>query len=108
MNDCSPYTISMPYRFSTHGDEDNHQSMKIDDYLIPHPSSSYLLRAKSDSMTEVGILRGDFLVVEKGVDPKKGDIIIIEEPEGFSMKFFEEKPMKVLAVVKGVFRKYGQ
>ena len=107
MNDSSLYTRGVPYRFSSESEEEVNQSMKIEDYLVDHPSASYLLRVKSNSMNDAGIFEGDFLVVEKGVVPKRGNIIIVEDGEDFSMRFFEEKPMKVLAVVKGVFRKYG-
>ncbi len=113
--------------FPLRGEEETQDSMKIEDYLVDHPQASYLLRAKGNSMKDIGIQDGDFLVVEKGIEPKDGSIVVAEIDGDFTMKFFRKKngkvcleaaneeypdfypeqSLSVIAVVKGVFRKYS-
>lgn len=50
--------------------------VNFNDMLIKERESTYLLTAKGDSMTEVGIFDGSKLVVDKSVEPKNGDIVI--------------------------------
>lgn len=46
-------------------------------HLIPHPSATYYLRARGDSMTGVGIHDGDLLIVDRSVDYKVGHVLIV-------------------------------
>lgn len=112
--------------FPTSTDEELTDSLSIDDYLIEHKDSSYLLEVKGDSMIEEGIKEGDLVLVERKGEPKNGDIVIAEVDGGWTMKYFKKsgskiwlepankkyKPIypkydfKVAAIVKGVIRKY--
>ena len=75
----------------------------------------YILRAKGDSMEDVGISDGDFVIVEKTPTAKKGDIVValddasentLKQFEGFDkdgnalLKYMNEKvyPNKVIKV----------
>jgi repressor LexA len=112
--------------FPTGTDEELTDTLSIDDYLIEHKDSSYLLEVKGDSMIEEGIKEGDLVLVERRGEPKDGDIVIAEVDGGWTMKYFRKKgskvwlepanskfkpifpkyDMKVAAIVKGVIRKY--
>ncbi len=101
-------------------------TMSIDDYLIDHKESSYILEVKGDSMIDAGIQEGDLVVVERKQEPKEGDIVIAEVDGGWTMKYLRKKngksylepanknfkniypteAMQIAAVVKGVIRKY--
>jgi repressor LexA len=53
----------------------------IEEYMrVPEPLSrsgeEFLLRVKGDSMVGVGILDGDFVVVERRQDARNGDIVV--------------------------------
>ena len=87
---------------------------------------NFMLKVKGDSMIEVGILDGDFILVEQSSDAKNGDIVVamIEsfeteatvktfyrengrirlQPENSSMKAMYFDNVKVIGHVKGVFR----
>lgn len=107
-------------------EEEQGESMSIEDYLISDPGSTYLLEVKGDSMIEEGIKEGDIVIVERKSEPKEGDIVIAEVDGGWTMKYFRKKSgrvyfepanknyrpiypeydFKIAAVVKGVIRKY--
>ena len=107
-------------------DEQTTESTSIDDYLIKHRDSTYLLEVKGDSMIDEGIKEGDLVVVERNGEPREGDIVIAEVDGGWTMKYFKKKggkpyleaannkykpifpkyEFRVAAIVKGVIRKY--
>ena len=87
---------------------------------------SGVLEVKGDSMIDAGIQEGDLVIVERGREPKPGDIVIAEVDGGWTMKYYRKKAgkvfleaankayqpiypeqdLKIAAVVKGVVRKY--
>ena len=112
--------------FPTMNDEEMTDTVSIDDYLIDHKDSSYLLEVKGDSMINEGIKEGDLVLVERKGEAKDGDIVIAEIDGGWTMKYLRKqngkvfleaanpkyKPMyptyefRIAAIVKGVIRKY--
>ncbi len=101
-------------------------TMSLDEYLIENKEATYLLRVKGDSMVDAGIQQGDLVIVERTNTPKVGRIVIAEVDGEWTMKYLRQgknglyleaanrayKPiypkedLKVVAVVKGVIRKY--
>jgi repressor LexA len=77
-------------------------------------------------MIEAGILPGDLLLVERGVDPRDGDIVIAQVDREWTIKYFRrrgravfleaankdfkpihpQEELKIAAVVRAVIRKY--
>ena len=112
--------------FPTFAESDTLDTINIDDYLIRHKDSTYLLEVKGDSMIDEGIKEGDLVVAERRGEPKDGDIVIAEVDGGWTMKYYKKKDgrvyllpanknfrpiypqyeLKVAAIVKGVIRKY--
>lgn len=112
--------------FPTMNDEEMTDTVSIDDYLVDHKDSSYLLEVKGDSMINEGIKEGDLVLVERKGEAKDGDIVIAEIDGGWTMKYLRKqngkvfleaanpkyKPMypayefRIAAIVKGVIRKY--
>jgi repressor LexA len=108
----------------------------IEDYLaVPEPLSrggeEFLLRVKGDSMVNVGILDGDFVVVERREEARNGEIVVAlagqdeAADEATVKRFFREdgrvrlqpendalEPIytdyvQILGKVIGVFRQVG-
>lgn len=100
--------------------------MSLDEYLIDNREATYLLRVKGDSMIEAGIQEGDLVLVERNRNPKVGAIVIAEVDGEWTIKYlrkkdgkpylepansrykpiYPEQTLNVIAVVKGVIRKY--
>lgn len=101
-------------------------TMTLDEYLIRNKEATYLLKVKGESMIDAGILPGDQVLAERGIEPKDGDIVIAEVDGKWTMKYFRKrgsrivlvpgnkqfKPiipkeeLRIAAVVKAVIRKY--
>ncbi len=52
------------------------QSIDLNKELIPHPSSTFLVRASGNSMIGAGIFDGDLLVVDRSVTAQDGHVVI--------------------------------
>lgn len=112
--------------FPSAAEEELADTMSLDEYLIRNKEATYMLRVKGDSMIEAGIREGDMVLVERGREPKIGDIVIADVDGGWTMKYFRKKngapylepanknykpiypenELKIAAVVKAVIRKY--
>lgn len=62
--------------FPSPADDHVEGRLSLDEYLIRHRDSTFFVRAKGHSMVGAGIFDGDLLVVDKGLDPQNGDIVI--------------------------------
>ena len=76
--------------------------LSLDDYLIPHPDQSYLVKIKGDSMIDAGIRPGDLVIVERGRTARDGDIVIAQVDGEWTMKTYEKRGsvVKLLAANK--------
>jgi SOS regulatory protein LexA len=70
--------------------------ISMDEYLVARPESSFLLQVSGDSMVGEGIMAGDLVVVEKGREPKSGDIVIAEVDGEWTMKYFKREGKQVI------------
>jgi SOS regulatory protein LexA len=113
--------------FPSPADEELTDTLSLDDYLIGNKEATYILKVHGESMLGAGILPGDMLLVERGAEPRDGDIVIAQVDREWTMKFFRRrgrrvfleaanqdfKPifpteeLKVAAVVRAVIRKYA-
>ena len=50
--------------------------LNLGGYLVKHPASTYVVRARGDSMEEVGIMDGALLVVDRSLELRDGRIVI--------------------------------
>jgi len=44
--------------------------------LVKHPQATFLIRARGDSMRDVGIFDNDVLIVDKAIQAKNGHVVI--------------------------------
>lgn len=100
--------------------------MSMDEYLVTRPDSSFLLTVSGDSMIGEGIMEGDLVIVERGREPKNGDIVIAEVDGEWTMKYYRKRgqqlfleaanprypvirpktELKLAGIVTAVIRKY--
>ena len=74
--------------FPSPAEEELRDIISFDDYLVPRPLSSFILRVSGDSMAGAGIMPDDLVIVERGRVPKNGDIVIAEIDGDWAMKYF--------------------
>jgi repressor LexA len=77
-------------------EEELRDIISIDEYLITRPESSFLVKVSGDSMTGAGIMDGDLVIVEKGREPKNGDIVLAEVDGEWTMKCFVRKGKEIV------------
>lgn len=65
--------------------------LSMDEYLITKPDASFLLQVNGDSMNGEGIMEGDLVIVERGRQPKIGDVVIAEVDGEWTMKYFKKQ-----------------
>lgn len=82
--------------FPSPAEEELRDTISLDEYLITRPESSFLLKVTGDSMIGEGIKPGDLVIVEKGKDPRNGDVIIAEVDGEWTMKYFRRKRGRVV------------
>lgn len=81
--------------FPSPAEEELRDTISFDEYLINHPTSSFVLSVTGDSMIGEGIKEKDLVIVERGREPKNGDIILAEVDGNWTMKYFCKKGKKV-------------
>lgn len=112
--------------FPSPADEELTDTMSLDEYLISNKEATYILKVHGNSMIDAGILPGDMLLVERGADPRDGDIVIAQVDREWTMKYFRrrgasvfleaankdyqpihpQEELQIAAVVRAVIRKY--
>ena len=112
--------------FPSPAEEELADNLSLDDLLIQNPEATFLLKVSGDSMSGAGILPGDMVLVDKGEQPKSGDIVIAEVDGEWTMKYLKKrgdnvvlvpanpkyqpikpkKELKIAGVVTAVVRKY--
>jgi SOS regulatory protein LexA len=70
-------------------------TINLEEYLVEHKASTYMLEVDGDSMIEAHIADGDMVIVEKTNKAKDKDIVIANVDGEFTMKYFREKNGKV-------------
>lgn len=68
------------------------QRIDLNKLLIPHPSSTYFVKAAGDSMIDAGIGDGDLLVVDSSRTARHGDIVIAALEREFTVKRLQLRP----------------
>ncbi len=77
-------------------EEELRDIISIDEYLITRPESSFLVKVSGDSMIGGGIMDGDMVIVEKGREPKNGNIVLAEVDGEWTMKYFVRKGKEIV------------
>lgn len=57
--------------------------------LIKHPAATFFLSAKGDALLEVGIHHGDWLIVDRSLEPAPGRLVIAVVDGEFTVQYFD-------------------
>ena len=82
--------------FPSPAEEELVDTLSLDEFLIKNPQASYLVKVSGDSMIDAGIMQGDLVIVERGRQPRHGDIVIAEVDGSWTMKYYEKHGAKVM------------
>lgn len=70
------FSSSVAAGFASPADDHLEAELNLTEHLIAHPSETFFVRAKGDSMQQAGIFDKDLLIVDRSLTPKDNDIVI--------------------------------
>ena len=76
-------------------EEDLHETLNLDNFLVDKKELTYMLEVDGDSMIDAHIKKGDHVLVEKTNQAKDMDIVSAEVDGEFTMKYFRKEGEKV-------------
>lgn len=65
--------------------------LSLDDILILNPAATYLVQAKGDSMIGAGIHDNSYLIIDRSLEVKNNDIVIVSINYEFTVKRYMKK-----------------
>ncbi len=83
-----PYFESISAWFPSPARDDTKFQLDFNTYLVDHPSSTFTVRVKWDSMKDAGIHENDLVIVDKSLKHKSWDIIIAQVDREFTLKYY--------------------
>lgn len=106
--------------------EDVVEKININDFLVKNFEDTFLVRVTGDSMVDEGIKKDDIVIVNKKINPKRGDIVVACIDGQWTLKYFEKtngqiflragngryenlfprESLIIAGVITGVVRKY--
>jgi len=72
-------------------EQEESETMTLDDMLITNKDASFLLKVKGDSMKGEGIKAGDLVFVERTNNISPGDIVVASVDGEWTVKFLRKK-----------------
>lgn len=84
--------------FPSAAEEEQGDSISLDEWLIENHESCYLLKVTGDSMVEAGIKSGDTVILNRARQPRLGDIVVAQVDNEWTMKYFDRRGRNVLLV----------
>tara|TARA_Y100000590_G_scaffold466468_1_gene641966 strand:- start:331 stop:759 length:429 start_codon:yes stop_codon:yes gene_type:complete len=70
-------------------------SLDLNEYLIKHPSATFYIYVKGDSMINEGIYNGDIMIVDKSLNPRIHDVVVAVIDGDFTVKKMYKKNNKI-------------
>lgn len=81
--------------FPSPAEDFKEKDLDLNEYLIQHPASTYMVRVKGDSMIDLGYYPGDILIVDKSKIPVNGSLIIAGIDYEFTFKKYIKEGDKI-------------
>lgn len=99
-----PKTLTNPIKvlglveagFPSPAEEELIDTISLDKWLINNPLSTFMLKVTGDSMIEAGIMPDDYVLVDRSLLPKSGDIVIAQVDGQWTMKYLRRVGKEVI------------
>lgn len=75
-SDAAPARSMASAGFGSPGEDATVRRISLDDALVPHPLSTFVMRAAGGGMRGAGIGDGDVLLVDRALVPEAGQVVI--------------------------------
>lgn len=63
--------------------------LSLNDYFVKNKDATFIIEARGDSMIDAGIYEGDILIIDRSIEPRRGDIVLAYLQGDFTLKKLE-------------------
>ena len=81
--------------FPSAADDYLDKKLDLNEHLIKHPTSTFFVKVKGDSMIGAGINSGDMLIVDRSLEAKNNNIVVAILNGEFTVKRLQKNRDKV-------------
>lgn len=81
-------------------------TVDLDEYLIENKDASFILKIRSDNYLDMNVLNNDLAIVERGVNAKDGEIILVPNEGAWTLKYKTFSDLNYSAKLRGIIREY--
>ncbi len=68
--------MKIPAGFPSPAQDYIEDSLDLNEFLVPRPSSTYFVRVDGDSMIDAGVFSGDILIVDRSLEAVNNKVVI--------------------------------
>ena len=86
---------SVPAGFPAAANENSHEQVSLDSYLVSNPASTVIYRVRGESMTGAEIYDGDLLVVDRSIEPLDGKLVVAAINKNMTFKRLNKRAGEV-------------
>jgi DNA polymerase V len=90
------YANSVSAGFPSPADDYLEEKVDLNQYLVKHPASTFLVRASGESMINAGIFPKDILVVDRSLKAENGKVVIAVVDGELTVKRYVKKGKNIL------------
>jgi len=70
------FAARVPAGFPSPAEDYIECGLDLNEFMVVHPSATYFVKVSGDSMMDAGIFNGDYLVVDRAIEPVSGAIVV--------------------------------
>ena len=72
------------------------EPVMLEQFLVPRPERTFMLKVRGESMVDAGIHEGDYVLVETGVTPRNNDIVVACVDGEWTLKYYTREGRDVV------------
>ena len=91
------YSSAVQAGFPSPADDHIENTLSLDEHLIDHPAATFFARATGDSMEGIGIFNRDLLIIDRALEPKQGDVVVVVVDGELTCKLLDTKHRQLLS-----------
>ncbi len=81
--------------FPSPADDFLDHALDLNELLVEHPTATFFVRVKGDSMTGAGIKSGDILIVDRSLEPRDKSVVVALVNSEFTVKRLAKRGDKI-------------
>ncbi|MDE2009138.1 MAG: translesion error-prone DNA polymerase V autoproteolytic subunit [Candidatus Omnitrophica bacterium] len=94
------YLSSIKAGFPSPAEDYLDKKLDLNEHLIKHPTSTFFVKVKGDSMVGTGINSGDILIVDRSIEAKSGKVVVVILNGEFTVKRYQKRQDRVFLLAE--------